>query len=98
MVGIWTLLLSVIAFAIGGAAAVVCFRSGHRIAVVLGLDAAIIAALGILLNATSSGELRWVDVLIFVALPVVLAAAATILAFRGRQNDPRYEPAATTRP
>ena len=93
MIGLWTLLLSVVVLAVTIAAAVLCFRSGHRVAVVLGLDAAIIAGLGILLNSTTSGELLGSDVLIFTALPVVLAVVGSVLALRGQNSDERYQSA-----
>ncbi len=94
MVGIWTLLISVALVAITIAAAVICFRSGNRIAIVLGLDSALIAALGILLNSTTRGELTGLDLLIFGALPIAFAVVGVIIALRRGEQDVRYTDAA----
>jgi len=94
MVGIWSLLISITLLAFTIAAAVICFRSGNRVAIVLGLDAALIAALGILLNSATRGELSGLDLLIFGLLPIVFAAIGVVIAFRRDEQDTRYTPAA----
>lgn len=81
MVGISTLLLSIAVVAATVVSAVICARSGNRVAVVIGLDAAIIAALGILLNFSTRGELTLDDLLVFVLLAVGLAATGTVLSY-----------------
>ncbi|TAJ46073.1 MAG: hypothetical protein EPO52_16075 [Herbiconiux sp.] len=94
MIGIWTLLISLALLAITITAAVICFRSGNRIAIVLGLDSALIAALGILLNSATRGELSWLDLLIFGALPIVFAVIGVLISLRRTDQDERYTTAA----
>ena len=76
MISIWTFLLSLLLFFVSLAAAVYSFRVGNPIAIVLALDAALISALGLLLNATTRGELTGTDLLVFCALPLALALGA----------------------
>jgi len=90
MIGIWTLLISIALLAITVTAAVICFRSGNRVAIVLGLDAALIAALGILLNSATRGELSGFDLLIFGALPIAFAVVGLVIALRHDEQDARY--------
>ena len=54
----------------------------------LSLDAAIISVLGLLLNATTRGELAGGDLLVFCALPLVFAIVALAV---GRFYRPTQE-------
>ncbi|UFS59412.1 hypothetical protein [Subtercola endophyticus] len=79
MISLWSFLVSLVIFFASLGAAVYSFRDGNRIAIVLALDAAIISALGLLLNATTRGELQTSDLLVFCALPLALAIAASAI-------------------
>ncbi|GGF19689.1 hypothetical protein [Subtercola lobariae] len=79
MISIWTFLLSLVIFFASVAAVIYSFRDGNRIAIVLALDAGIISALGLVLNATTRGELMGTDLLVFCALPLAFAIAAAAL-------------------
>lgn len=85
MISIWTFLLSLVILAASVTVVVYAFRTGNRIGIVLALDAAIVSALGLLLNATTRGELQPTDLLIFCVMPLAFAvAAAAVCRFAGR--------------
>ena len=79
MISIWTFLLSLVIFVVSVAAVAYSFRTGNRFAIVLALDAAIISALGLLLNATTRGDLVLSDQLVFCALPLAMALGAAAI-------------------
>ncbi|MCU1479754.1 MAG: hypothetical protein JWQ19_540 [Subtercola sp.] len=79
MISLWSFLLTLIIFLASIGAAVYSFRNGNRVAIVLALDAAIISALGLLLNATTRGELQNTDLVVFCALPLALAIGAAAI-------------------
>jgi hypothetical protein len=79
VISIWTFLLTLVIFLVSVAVIVYGFRDGNRIAIVLSLDAGIISALGLVLNATTLGELQATDLLVFCALPLVFALAAAAI-------------------
>ena len=84
MISIWTFLLTLVIFLVSLAAVIYSFRTGNRIAIVLALDASIISALGLVLNATTRGELGPTDLLVFCALPLAFAlVAAALCRFNG---------------
>ena len=79
MISIWSFLLSLIILAASVAVVIYSVRNGNRVAIVLALDAALISALGLLLNATTRGELISTDLLVFCVLPFVFAAVAAAI-------------------
>jgi hypothetical protein len=79
VISIWTFLLTLVIFLVSVAAIVYSFRNGNRIAIVLSLDAGIISVLGLVLNATTRGELQGTDLLVFCLLPLVFALAAAAI-------------------
>jgi hypothetical protein len=91
MVGIWTLLLSVVVLAAGVIATVVALRSENQIAIMLALDAAVLSGVGVLLNVFSAGELQLTAILCFVVLPAAAAVAGALLAWRRPTQRLRYE-------
>lgn len=91
MVGIWTLLVSLLVLTFVGFSARAVLRSGNQIAFVLAVNAILAALLGVVLNVTAVGELRPLDLILFCALPAVFAVAAWIVASRFPDTTERYE-------
>jgi len=91
MVGIWTLVLSVVVLAGGVAATVVALRSENQIAIMIALDAAVLSGVGVLLNVFSAGELQLTGILCFVVLPAAAAVAGALLGWLRPTPRMRYE-------
>jgi hypothetical protein len=88
VISIWTFLLTLVIFLVSVAAVVYGFRNGNRVAIVLSLDAGIISALGLVLNATTRGELQGTDLLVFCVLPLVFALGAVAICRFYRSANP----------
>ncbi|WP_382304836.1 hypothetical protein [Herbiconiux sp. UC225_62] len=91
MVGIWTLVLSIVVLAGGVAATVTALRSENQIAIMLALDAAVLSGVGVLLNVFSMGELQLTAILCFVVLPALAAVAGAVLGRFRPTPRMRYE-------
>jgi hypothetical protein len=91
MVGIWTLVLSVVVLAGGVVATVVALRSENQIAIMLALDAAVLSGVGVLLNIFSAGELQLTGIVCFIALPALAAVVGALLGRFRPTPRMRYE-------
>ncbi|MCS5719000.1 hypothetical protein N1027_12730 [Herbiconiux sp. CPCC 205763] len=79
MLGIWTLVLSLVVLAGGIAATAIALRSENQIAIMVALDAAVLSGVGVLLNVFSAGELQLTGIVCFIVIPAVAAAAGALL-------------------
>lgn len=76
MIGTWALILTLVVFGVSIVAATIALRSGHSLAIVLGVDALMTSLIGVVFNLGIPGELAPQTIGLFVVFPLLLGAGA----------------------